>query len=108
MCIPFPIWKLEMVAPALPVPPTRPERRRSRAARRHPRSPLRDWGEYGALRAIAFVLAVLPMSIALCVGEAAAFVAWLVARPLRRIGLRNLAIASPEKSIAERRRILRG
>lgn len=108
MCIPFPIWKLEMAAPALRVPPARPERRRSRAARGRRHSPLRDWCEYGALRAVAFVLGALPMSIALCVGEAAAFVAWLTARPLRRIGMRNLAIAFPEKSIPERRRILRG
>jgi KDO2-lipid IV(A) lauroyltransferase len=69
---------------------------------------VRDWLEYGALRAVAFVLAVLPLSVSLRLGEAVAMLAWLVDRPHRRIGMVNLGIAFPEKSIAERRRILRG
>ena len=96
-----------MAAPALRVPPTRPRRRRSRAARGRARSSVRDWLEYGALRAVAFVLAVLPMSMALRVGEAVGMLAWLTDLPHRRIGMTNLAIAFPEKPIAERRRILR-
>ena len=86
-------------APARPRRPgRRPRRRRSRAM---------DRATFLALRFVMSVLAVLPLSWALRVTEAIAFVVYLVARPLRRVGMRNLALAFPERSVTERRRILR-
>jgi len=49
----------------------------------------------------------LPLGAALRVGELAALVAYLLDRRHRRVGMRNLEIAFPEKPIRERRRILR-
>ena len=88
--------------------PPRPRAARARKTRRRRAgSPLRIRTEYLALRAIVSVLAALPLGLALCVGEAVMWLVLLVAVPLRRVGMTNLAIAFPEKSIAERRRILR-
>ena len=67
----------------------------------------RDWLEYLALRAAFGALAALPLGAALRVGELAALVAYLLDRRHRRVGMRNLEIAFPEKPIRERRRILR-
>jgi len=67
----------------------------------------RDWLEYLALRAAFGALAALPLGAALRVGELAALVAYLFDRAHRRVGMRNLEIAFPEKPIRERRRILR-
>jgi KDO2-lipid IV(A) lauroyltransferase len=53
------------------------------------------------------VLGALPLSWALRLTETVAFVVYLVARPLRRVGMLNLALAFPERSVRERRRILR-
>ncbi|MCW5890102.1 MAG: lysophospholipid acyltransferase family protein [bacterium] len=79
--------------------------RRSRRLRQPPR--WRQWLEYGVVRVVVGVLGVLPMWVGLRVGEAVAFVAWALDVPHRRIGAINLAIAFPEKTPAERRRILR-
>ncbi len=86
-----------------------PRRRgRPRAAVRHERSPhARDWLEYLALRAAFAALAAVPLAVALRVGEFAALAAYVLDRPHRRIGMRNLEIAFPEKPLGERRRILR-
>jgi len=59
------------------------------------------------LRAAMGMLAAMPLAWALRVTAAGALVVWAVARPLRRVGMRNLGIAFPERSVAERRRILR-
>jgi KDO2-lipid IV(A) lauroyltransferase len=59
------------------------------------------------LRAIVGFLAMLPLAFALRVGEACAWVVWLVAFPLRRVGMTNLTIAFPDKPQTERTRILR-
>src|SRR5438093_8501168 len=67
----------------------------------------RDWLEYLALRAAFGALAALPLGAALGVGELAALVAYLLDRRHRRVGMRNLEIAFPEKPLRERRRILR-
>ena len=75
--------------------------------RRRAASPLRIRAEYLALRAIVGFLAALPLGLALRVGEAILWLVYLVAVPLRRVGMTNLAIAFPDKPIAERRRILR-
>jgi KDO2-lipid IV(A) lauroyltransferase len=78
-----------------------------KARRRRAGSPLRIRAEYLALRAVVGFLAALPLGLALRVGEAVMWLVHLVAVPLRRVGMTNLAIAFPEKPIAERRRILR-
>src|SRR6266446_2465963 len=86
-----------------------PRRRgRPRAAVRHERSPhARDWLEYLALRAAFAALAAVPLAVALRVGEFAALAAYVLDRPHRRIGMRNLEIAFRDKTPRARRRILR-
>lgn len=59
------------------------------------------------MRAVAAALGRLPLWLALRVAEVLGFLAWLVDRPHRRIGMINLGLAFPEKSLRERRRILR-
>jgi KDO2-lipid IV(A) lauroyltransferase len=76
--------------------------------RQRVRSPLRDWSEYLTLRALVGVLAALPLGLAMAVAEVAAWIAYWLDVPHRRIGMANLAIAFPERSLSERRRILRG
>ncbi|TMA69732.1 MAG: lipid A biosynthesis acyltransferase [Deltaproteobacteria bacterium] len=88
--------------------PVPARRRRMRATVRGESQPGgRDWLEYLALRAAFGALAALPLGAALRVGELAALVAYLLDRRHRRVGMRNLEIAFPEKPIRERRRILR-
>jgi KDO2-lipid IV(A) lauroyltransferase len=53
------------------------------------------------------MLAALPLWLALRVGEAFAFAAYCLDRPHRRIGMTNLGIAFPARSLRERRGILR-
>src|ERR1700751_3655073 len=53
------------------------------------------------------VLSLIPDFILYPLGVAGGFVAYLVDRRHGRIGMRNLAVAFPAKSAAERRRILR-
>ncbi|HZP40024.1 MAG TPA: lysophospholipid acyltransferase family protein [Candidatus Binatia bacterium] len=93
-------------APRAAAPPRR--RRPKERPRGRPRSALLDWIAYAALRAVAGVLAVVPLRVAIVLGEIGATVVYLVHRPLRRIGMQNLAIAFPEKPLGERRRILWG
>jgi KDO2-lipid IV(A) lauroyltransferase len=62
--------------------------------------------EYLALRAVLGVLGTLPLTDAMRLSAAVAVLVIRVARRLQRIGLKNLAIAFPEKSDAERRDIL--
>jgi KDO2-lipid IV(A) lauroyltransferase len=93
--------------PAAVTPPRRQPKRATRRSRVRRRSPLRDRLEYGAVRAVVGVLALLPLVVAMRLAEAAAFLGWLVDARHRRIGMTNLAIAFPEKPLAERRRILR-
>jgi KDO2-lipid IV(A) lauroyltransferase len=84
----------------------RPRQRRT-PRRRRQRSPLRSRLEYLALRAVVGVLAALPLVVALRLGELLALIGYACDLPHRRIGMRNLAIAFPDRSLAERRRILR-
>jgi Kdo2-lipid IVA lauroyltransferase/acyltransferase len=72
--------------------------------RRRPR--LRHRLEYWALRLLAGVLAVLPLALAMRLAAAVAAGGIRMAGRLRRIGLKNLAIAFPEKSETERLAIL--
>ncbi|MCC6847440.1 MAG: lysophospholipid acyltransferase family protein [Deltaproteobacteria bacterium] len=62
--------------------------------------------EYVGLRLVTDTLGALPLAVAMRLAAAVAALVIRVARPLRRIGLRNLAIAFPEKSEAERAVIL--
>jgi len=71
------------------------------------RASLREWIEYLALRLIVAILKWLPRPIARGAGAAIGFLAWHLVPRLRRIGMRNLALAFPEKPVAERERILR-
>src|SRR5690348_12813227 len=95
-----------MAAGAEPVAAARVGRRRS--SRR--RAEVAGWAqraEYGVLRAISAVLCALPLSLALRFGALVGTLVYLLSWPHRRIGMRNLAIAFPERSLGERRRILR-
>jgi Kdo2-lipid IVA lauroyltransferase/acyltransferase len=54
------------------------------------------------------ILGILPRPLARGVGIAIAQTVYLLHARLRRVGMRNLELAFPEKSIPERRQILRG
>jgi len=62
--------------------------------------------------ALAWVLlksvGLLPRPLARAKGISFAWIVYLLHRKLRRVGMRNLALAFPEKTLRERRRILRG
>src|SRR5258706_7105359 len=87
--------------------PARPERRAGRRARGRRRSTALDRLVYLVVRALMGALGVLPLTWALRVGAAGGFVVYVLAAGLRRVGMRNLLLAFPERPIAERRRILR-
>jgi KDO2-lipid IV(A) lauroyltransferase len=68
------------------------------------------WGqrlEYAVVRSLAFLLAAAPLAIALRLGALIGTLVYLLSWPHRRVGMRNLAIAFPDRPLAERRRILR-
>src|SRR5262249_30180233 len=73
-----------------------PKRRRVRDASR-----LYLRAEYLTLRAAFGLLEALPLGLALRVGEAVAWLAYLLAAPLRRVGMTNLAIAFPDRTVSE-------
>ena len=87
--------------------PRRARSRRRRTTRTRAASRAWDRAEYLVARAIIGFLGMLPMPLALRVGEAVMWMVWLVAVPLRRVGMTNLTIAFPDKSQAERARIFR-
>lgn len=64
--------------------------------------------EYGLARALLSGLGALPRPLAIAIGVAIARVGYLLTGELRRTGTRNLEIAFPELSEADRERILRG
>ncbi len=101
-----------MTVPAERMPAALALRRRTgarpRLARRRPRGSARIRLEYLALRAVVGLLRMLPLSLALRLGELGALLAYVLDVPHRRIGMKNLAIAFPERSLRARRRILRG
>jgi len=90
---------------AAPVAPRRRGKQRRVRVRR--RSSALDRMAYLGLRAVMGGLAMLPLGVAMRVTEAVALVAYVCDRPHRRVGMQNLAIAFPERSLGERRRILR-
>src|SRR5580693_8688371 len=64
--------------------------------------------EYAAAWPFIKILGILPRPLARAVAVVLAQVVYLLHSRLRRVGMRNLALAFPEKSEAERARILRG
>jgi KDO2-lipid IV(A) lauroyltransferase len=96
-----------MAVPAERVPETGVARRTRPRGRRRRRSPLVDVLAYAFLRAAVGALALLPLWLALRLGEVGALMVYVLDRAHRRVGMRNLAIAFPERSLPERRRILR-
>ena len=63
--------------------------------------------EYVGVRALFGMFGLVPLGAALRLGECLAGGLYLVDLPHRRVGMRNLEIAFPEKPLRERRRILR-
>jgi len=64
--------------------------------------------EYALAWPFIKILGVLPRSLARAFGIGIGWVVYLLHVRLRQVGMRNLALAFPEKSAAERGRILRG
>ncbi len=64
--------------------------------------------EYAAAWPFIKVLGILPRPLSRTFAIALAQLFYLLHLRLRRVGMRNLELAFPEKSIAERKRILRG
>ena len=64
--------------------------------------------EYAAAWPFLKILGILPRPLARAFGIGLAQVVYLFHGRLRRVGMRNLALAFPEKTEAERTRILRG
>lgn len=93
--------------PAAVTPHAQRPKKSARTRRIRAASPMRDRFEYFLVRAVVGALSLMPLWCALRVGELVAWLAWLVDRPHRRIGMINLGIAFPEKPERERRRILR-
>ncbi|HVF47592.1 MAG TPA: lysophospholipid acyltransferase family protein [Pyrinomonadaceae bacterium] len=65
------------------------------------------WLEFLVVRMALGVLRVLPRRVAMSIGVNAGGLAYHVLGKLRRIGLRNLELAYPEKTAAEREAVLR-
>jgi KDO2-lipid IV(A) lauroyltransferase len=82
-------------------------RRVRRAGKPMPAARLRHRIEYLAVRAAGGVVAALPLPAAFRLCEGIAWLVWLLDVRHRRIGMRNLAIAFPDRTVRERRRILR-
>ena len=64
--------------------------------------------EYAAAWPFIKTLGILPRPLARRVGIGLAWIVYLLHSRLRQVGMRNLALVFPEKSTAERARILRG
>jgi Kdo2-lipid IVA lauroyltransferase/acyltransferase len=64
--------------------------------------------EYAAAWPFIKILGILPRPVARRLAIFLGLIVYLLHRRLRRVGMRNLAMAFPEKSEAERARILRG
>ena len=66
------------------------------------------WVEYAAVRAVVGFLRLLPRTATRFVGMSLGRLAFHLLGRLRRIGLRNLELAFPERTQAERKQILQG
>jgi KDO2-lipid IV(A) lauroyltransferase len=69
---------------------------------------MRERLEYWLVVAVARTLGVLPRALARLFADALTWVVYRAMCRLRRVGLRNLSLAMPELTAAERERILRG
>ncbi len=67
-----------------------------------------DWLQYFPLLLLVRFVGALPRPLARGIGISIGRVVYYVHPRLRRVGMRNLSMAFPEKTAAERRRILRG
>lgn len=65
------------------------------------------WLEYVFARSVFGFLRILPRRFAIWIGISAGRLAYHLLGKLRRVGLRNLELAFPDKSAAERERILK-
>jgi len=70
--------------------------------------PLRYRLEYALAWVLIKLVGALPRPLARAAGISIAWIVYLLHRKLRRVGMRNLELAFPEKSRRERKRILRG
>ena len=68
---------------------------------------MRERLEFAVVWILVKTIGILPRALARAVGIAIAQAVYLVHPRLRAVGMRNLALAFPEKSVVERRRILR-
>jgi len=66
------------------------------------------WFEYAAVRSVLALLSILPRKAAVGIGSSIARLGFYALKSLRRTGMRNLEIAFPEKSVAQRERLLQG
>jgi KDO2-lipid IV(A) lauroyltransferase len=64
--------------------------------------------EYAPVFLIVSVLSVLPLEIARLLGIGVGYLVYLLHGRLRWVGMRNLALAFPEKNQRERKKVLRG
>ena len=87
--------------------PVRAPRRSGRRLRRRRRSNALDRVVFVGLVTGMRALGALPLAWALRLAGAAAVIVYAVARPLRRVGMRNLELAFPDRTVPDRRRILR-
>jgi KDO2-lipid IV(A) lauroyltransferase len=69
--------------------------------------PMLDRLQYWPVALFVRVVGALPRPLAHAVGTAIGRLAYILHPRLRRVGMRNLELAFPDKSLAERRRILR-
>jgi Kdo2-lipid IVA lauroyltransferase/acyltransferase len=69
---------------------------------------MRDWLEFVPVWLLAQTLRWLPRPLARALGRSIAMGVYCLHPRLRRVGMRNLELAFPEKSPAERRQILQG
>lgn len=98
-------------APARPVTARREAERKRNARRRAQITELKlNWAQravFYLLVGTLHLLSLLPDFVLHPLGVAGGWLGYLIDRRHVRIGMRNLAIAFPERSVAERRRILR-
>lgn len=67
----------------------------------------REWAEFCVVRVFVAILGILPRGLARQLGIGIGWLAFNVLGRLRKVGLRNLQLAFPEKSATERETILR-
>ncbi len=72
------------------------------------RASVRQWCEYLALRLMLAAIGVLPRRGARAVGVGIGKVVWMLLPRLRRVGLRNLEMAFPAQTEADRQAVLQG